>query len=62
MTSVLRYKDLAGVGIHWSRTHLDRLEAAGTFPKRVHIGTGTVGWLASEIEAFKHRAIAARDA
>jgi predicted DNA-binding transcriptional regulator AlpA len=60
MTQVLRFKELAAAGIPWSRTHLAALEAAGQFPKRIHIGARTVVWSASEIEAFKHRAAAKR--
>jgi prophage regulatory protein len=58
--TILRYRELAAAGIPWSRTHITALEAAGQFPKRVHIGPRTVGWLSDEIEQFKHRAAAKR--
>jgi prophage regulatory protein len=58
--TMLRFSELRAAGIPWSRTHLARLEAEGRFPKRVHVGPGTVAWLKEEVDDFKRRAIAAR--
>lgn len=33
----------------YSPQHVARLEKAGTFPKRVHIGPNRVGWVEEEI-------------
>jgi prophage regulatory protein len=46
--------------IPYTRRHIDRLEAAGKFPKRVPIGERRVAWIASEIEAHVERLIANR--
>jgi prophage regulatory protein len=39
-------------GIKLSRTQLWRLEAAGKFPKRVHLSARCVGWREDEIDSF----------
>jgi len=41
------------VGI--SPSSVDRLEAAGQFPKRRKIGPGCVGWLYSEVLEFLNK-------
>ena len=48
---VLREKDrfrLTGL----SRVQVWRLEREGRFPKRIQLGTNSVGWLASELDAW----------
>lgn len=35
-----------------SRAHIYRLEAKGTFPKRIRIGQVRVAWMESEIETW----------
>jgi prophage regulatory protein len=41
---------------------IDKLENAGTFPRRISIGgTRMVGWVASEVDAWIARSIAERD-
>jgi prophage regulatory protein len=49
-------------GIRWGRMHIDRLERAGKFPRRVRLSTGTVAWLESEIDDYMAEAVAERDA
>jgi prophage regulatory protein len=49
-------------GISYSRVHLARLEAAGNFPRRVHIGENRIGWIADEIEGFLRSRAEAREA
>ncbi|WP_247398626.1 MULTISPECIES: AlpA family phage regulatory protein [unclassified Bradyrhizobium] len=44
------------------RRQIDRLEAAGKFPKRVRIGERRVAWVASEVESYVEQRIAARGA
>ncbi len=39
-------------GIRFSRMHVDRLEKAGQFPKRVRIGGNTVCWIEAEIDEW----------
>jgi prophage regulatory protein len=49
----LRFPDLKEVkGIPWSRVHVDRLEKAGKFPKRVKLGENTVAWGEASIDAW----------
>ena len=48
----LSYPELKEKGIPWSRMHIDRLEKAGTFPKRRELGANTVGWDEEEIEEW----------
>jgi hypothetical protein len=58
----LAFSDLRGRGIPLGRRQLDRLEAAGKFPRRVHISERRVGWVAEEIDAYIAAAIAGRPA
>lgn len=48
-------------GIDYSRMHIDRLEKAGRFPKRVQLGPNSVAWLEDEIIAWQAERISARD-
>ena len=49
----------AKVGL--SRMHLYRLERAGLFPRRVHLGPNSVGWLEEELDQWiRERADARR--
>jgi len=45
----------------YSFAHIARLEAAGSFPKRVQLGPGRVGWIEEEIEDWCRARIADRD-
>lgn len=38
--------------VPYSKMHIDRLEKAGHFPKRIKLGTGRVVWLMSEVLAW----------
>ena len=62
MPKILTYPELKPRGVRLSRRQIDRLEAAGKFPRRVQISPGRVGWLADEIEAHVAAAIAHRPA
>ena len=42
--------------------HIDRLEKAGKFPKRIHLGPHAVAWIESEIDQWLQKRIAERDA
>ncbi len=35
--------------VPWSRQHIQRLEDAGLFPKRVRLGQHRVGWVYDEV-------------
>lgn len=48
--------------VTYSFAHTARLEAAGTFPKRVRLGTGRVAYVESEILDWISARIAERDA
>ena len=58
--TILGFSDLRGRGIPLGRRQLDRLEAAGKFPRRVRISERRVGWLAEEIDAYMAAKIANR--
>ncbi|QCO05475.1 helix-turn-helix transcriptional regulator [Azospirillum argentinense] len=58
-TRILRFKQLRE-RVPFSRMHIDRLEKAGKFPKRVRIGENSVGWLENEVEAWIASRAAAR--
>jgi prophage regulatory protein len=60
MRKILTYPELKPRGVRLSRRQIDRLEAAGKFPRRVQMSPGRVGWLASEIDAHVAAAIARR--
>jgi prophage regulatory protein len=63
MARFLRFKQLkTEKSIPFSRMHVDRLEKAGKFPKRVRLGEHTVAWVEEEIDAMQAAQLAARDA
>lgn len=62
MSEILIFPELKPRGVRLSRRQLDRLEAAGKFPRRVQISPGRVGWLADEVEHHVAAAIACRPA
>ena len=45
----------------YSPQHIQRLETAGKFPKRVRLGQGRVGWVESEIEEWLAAKLLERD-
>jgi prophage regulatory protein len=57
----VRYEDLAGLGIRFSRVHIDRLQKAGRFPRKVKLGANTVVYKADEIEQWLEARVAERD-
>ncbi len=38
--------------VPFSRVHVQRLEKAGKFPKRVQLGVARIGWLEADIDKF----------
>lgn len=62
MSEILIFPELKPRGVRLSRRQIDRLEAAGKFPRRVQISPGRVGWLADEIDHHVAAAIARRPA
>lgn len=57
----LGFSDLRAVkGIPWSRMHIDRLEKAGLFPKRIHLGPKTIAWAEDEVDAFAREKLSLR--
>ena len=60
---LLRYADLKSEkGIPYTRMHINRLEKAGQFPKRVHLSSMTVAWVEGEIDSHIAGKMAERDA
>ena len=57
---ILSKKDLRAL-VLYSPAHIDRLEKAGRFPKRVQLGPGRVGWVESEVQAWLEERIKKRD-
>jgi prophage regulatory protein len=49
-------------GIDFSRRHLQRLEDAKRFPKRVTLGANKIGWVETEIDEWLGAKIKERDA
>jgi prophage regulatory protein len=45
----------------YAPAHIDRLEKAGRFPKRVRLGPGRVGWVEDEVMEWLRVKIAERD-
>lgn len=58
---ILSKKELRAL-VLYSPAHIDRLEKAGRFPRRVQLGPGRVGWLESEVLAWLEERIRERDA
>ena len=56
---ILRWRDVAPI-IGCSRMTIARMEKAGTFPQRIRIGNGSVGWLEHEVEAWLAQRMAVR--
>ena len=61
MIRIVRRKELRH-RVGYSPAHIDRLEKANQFPKRVELGPSAVGWIESEIQAWIEARIAERDA
>ena len=57
---ILSKKDLRAL-VLYSPAHIDRLEKAGLFPKRVQLGPCRVGWVESEVLAWIEERIIKRD-
>jgi prophage regulatory protein len=62
VSKILVFPELKPRGVRLSRRQIDRLEAAGKFPRRVKISPGRVGWLADEIKSHVASAIDRRPA
>lgn len=54
------FDELRHLGVLHSRRQVDRLEAAGNFPKRVSMGIGRVGWITADIIKYVDARIANR--
>ena len=57
---ILSKKDLRQL-VLYSPAHIDRLEKAGLFPKRVQLGPCRVGWVESEVLAWVKERVSKRD-
>jgi len=59
---LISYSELRERGIRYTRQHIDRLVAAGSFPAKVHIGPARIGWVESEVDAWLKAKADARNA
>ena len=62
---LLRYPELKEKkGVPYTRMHIDRLERAEPprFPRRVHLGPGTIAWVEEEIDQYLLAKLAERAA
>ena len=58
---VLRFPQLRSEkGIDYSRTHVDRLEKDGCFPKRVSLGPRSIAWVETEVDEWLTGKVEAR--
>jgi prophage regulatory protein len=57
---MLRFKELKPAGVPFCRMHVDRLEKADKFPRRVRLGENTVAWPEDEIVQWVAERLAAR--
>ena len=48
-------------GIRFCRMHIDRIEKAGNFPKRVRLSSAAVAWSEDEVDAWLKAKLAARN-
>ena len=55
MSKILTFEELKPRGIPTSRRQVDRLEAEGKFPQRVHISERRVGWLRVGLSGLRLR-------
>jgi prophage regulatory protein len=60
MMRILSKKQLREA-VLYSPQHIDRLEKAGKFPKRIQLGPNRVGWIESEVDEWLSQRIANRD-
>ena len=60
MMRILSKKQLRELVLYCPQ-HIDRLEKAGKFPKRIRLGPNRVGWIESEIYDWLKKRIAKRD-
>lgn len=59
--TLINRRQLQAWGIHYSNTHLIRLEREGKFPKRLRLSPCRVVWMADEIKAWLSGKAAERD-
>jgi len=60
MMRILSKKQLREL-VLYNPQHIDRLEKAGRFPKRIQLGPNRVGWIESEVYDWLTGRIALRD-
>jgi len=59
---LLRFPQLKSEkGIPFCRVHIDRLERAKQFPSRIRLGTNTVAWAETEVDAWIAARMKARE-
>jgi predicted DNA-binding transcriptional regulator AlpA len=59
---VYRHRDLKTAGVPFTRKHITTLEKRGEFPQHFNITDFSVGWVASEVDAWVESKIRSRAA
>jgi prophage regulatory protein len=49
---IYRYPDLKPAGVSYTFKHVTTLEKRDEFPKRVHLGRNSVGWVGAEVDQW----------
>ena len=57
---VYLFPDLKEIGVPWTRQYINRLEAAGRFPRRFRLGDRQVAWPADEVDPWLAERMAER--
>lgn len=60
MKKLIKKREVCAL-VSYSPAHLDRLEAARLFPKRVRLGQARVAWVEEEVHQWIQQRIEARD-
>jgi prophage regulatory protein len=49
---IYRYADLKPAGVPFTRKHINTLESRDEFPRRVHLTSFSIGWVAEEVDRW----------
>jgi prophage regulatory protein len=59
---LLKHTEVKAKGVPFSSPHLERLEAAGKFPRRIRLGTRTHRWVEADVDQWMAERFAASGA
>jgi prophage regulatory protein len=57
---IYRYADLKPAGVPFTRKHINTLESRDEFPRRVHLTSFSIGWVAEEVDRWVEEKIRRR--